>query len=467
MNTFDCNKFTDSNSVVDMKKDKYLKFYCVLFATILFLISMSAYGDEYDKTLNKKEFGLKGPVAIVTAKDCQFKEVFGELNRVGSKDQKIYFYSNGNVYKVINSPTSYKKYNYDDHGYLISEMEINKGAGECYKIDNSNFCDDDTTNIKVYKNAYDSNGKITETKVYSVRNGSSTQTERIVYSYTTGGKKITTHDKNGINKEVKYNGLSRVFREDTKQLSWRVCTDKLDNNGRIIKRIVTLEYEFMNQKKVQNVSSELYTYDNKGNVIKKSNTLHSKGLKALESIITVKYTYDNHGNWTRMLTYNGNKLISWQERDIIYADNDDDFNGIIQDNLEKEEYRKQEINRYKNKIAEKNAALAVEKEKEIAKGPICEIPDNRAHFPGDSNYSSDNLKRWIAANKRNLPYNDRVRVSFIVERDGSISNEKIVLSKGDELDKEAIRLVKNMPKWVPANKDGEDVRSNYSLDIFF
>ena len=431
--------------------------------------------DEYDKSYNRKDFGLKGPVAKLTIKDCQFKKEFGEIIRVGFKDEKqVYFGGNGNVYKVINSLTSYNKYNYDDHGNMTFEMKVNKEGGDCCKIDGFSFCDDDTTDVKEYKHIYSSNGKLSETKVFSIKDGSSTQIERIIYSYSVGGKKITTYDKNGIINEIEYSGLERVIRVKTNDLTWSISKDKLDNKGHLIKRIITLEHEFMNIKKVQNGSNEEYNYDNYGNVIKQNLILYLNEQNPIKQNLTSKYTYDNHGNWVSMLTYNGNELVSWKEREIIYAENESEFDGIIQSETDIEKARKQRINEYKIKIAQKNAALEEEKAKEIAKGPICNLPDNFAHFPGDMPATrnspgarQDHLYAWINANKQDVPFGGKVKVEFVVECDGSRSDIKIIKGYDEVSNKEAIRLVKTMPKWVPAEKDGDIVRSNFVLDITF
>lgn len=61
----------------------------------------------------------------------------------------------------------------------------------------------------------------------------------------------------------------------------------------------------------------------------------------------------------------------------------------------------------------------------------------------------------------------RVLVSFIVNKNGTISDIKIVQSVNDELDDEAIRVIKNMPKWEPGMEDGEAVRVAFNLPIKF
>jgi protein TonB len=61
----------------------------------------------------------------------------------------------------------------------------------------------------------------------------------------------------------------------------------------------------------------------------------------------------------------------------------------------------------------------------------------------------------------------RVYVSFIVEKDGSISSIKVLRGIGSGCDKEAIRVVKSMPKWTPGYQKGKAVRVRYNLPILF
>ena len=61
----------------------------------------------------------------------------------------------------------------------------------------------------------------------------------------------------------------------------------------------------------------------------------------------------------------------------------------------------------------------------------------------------------------------RVNVSFIVERDGSIDSIKVVRSPDPALSEEAVRLVSEMPKWVPAKYYNKTVRSRLFLPIIF
>lgn len=87
-------------------------------------------------------------------------------------------------------------------------------------------------------------------------------------------------------------------------------------------------------------------------------------------------------------------------------------------------------------------------------------------FPG-------NVQKWIS---RNVKYpqlaqdngiEGKVYVQFVVERDGSISNIKVVRGVDASLDKEAIRVISDMPKWKPGKQRGKAVRVSFTMPIAF
>lgn len=61
----------------------------------------------------------------------------------------------------------------------------------------------------------------------------------------------------------------------------------------------------------------------------------------------------------------------------------------------------------------------------------------------------------------------KVIVTFVVEKDGSITNVKVKSAVHPALDAEAVRVVKSMPKWKPGTENGKAVRVNYVLPITF
>ena len=61
----------------------------------------------------------------------------------------------------------------------------------------------------------------------------------------------------------------------------------------------------------------------------------------------------------------------------------------------------------------------------------------------------------------------RVILTFTVERDGSLTDIEVAKSVSPSLDKEAVRIVKSMPRWIPGRQDGKKVRVKYTLPIYF
>ncbi|MBO4723797.1 MAG: energy transducer TonB [Bacteroidaceae bacterium] len=90
-------------------------------------------------------------------------------------------------------------------------------------------------------------------------------------------------------------------------------------------------------------------------------------------------------------------------------------------------------------------------------------------FPGGTqallNYLRENMIYPDSCRNNNIQ--GRVLVTFIVEKDGSISNPKVVKSVNSLFDAEALRLVSNMPKWVPGTQKGETQRVKYTIPINF
>ncbi len=80
-------------------------------------------------------------------------------------------------------------------------------------------------------------------------------------------------------------------------------------------------------------------------------------------------------------------------------------------------------------------------------------------------YIMENIKYPEQAMKKGIQ--GRVAVSFIVEKDGSISNVRPVHSVHSLLDKEAVRVVKSMPKWSPGKQNGKPVRVRFTVPVMF
>jgi len=61
----------------------------------------------------------------------------------------------------------------------------------------------------------------------------------------------------------------------------------------------------------------------------------------------------------------------------------------------------------------------------------------------------------------------RVLVTFVVEKDGSITDTEVVKSVNPDLDAEALRVVKGMPAWTPGKQKGQEVRVRFTIPVIF
>ncbi len=100
---------------------------------------------------------------------------------------------------------------------------------------------------------------------------------------------------------------------------------------------------------------------------------------------------------------------------------------------------------------------------------VFDVVEEMPSFPGGSaalmSYLSSNTKYPVVAQENGVQ--GRVIVSFVVERDGSISDVKVARSVDPSLDREAQRVVKSMPKWKPGKQNGSAVRVKYTVPVVF
>lgn len=97
------------------------------------------------------------------------------------------------------------------------------------------------------------------------------------------------------------------------------------------------------------------------------------------------------------------------------------------------------------------------------------VVENMPEFPGGTEamiaFISSNIKYPADAAKKKV--DGRVLVNFIVEKDGSISEVKVVKPGFPSLDAEAVRVVKAMPNWKPGMQRGQVVRVQFTMPIEF
>lgn len=142
--------------------------------------------------------------------------------------------------------------------------------------------------------------------------------------------------------------------------------------------------------------------------------------------------------------------------------------NVVEDDVETESI---EINTEDDKDVEVVIAAPIEapveeEEEEV----VFVVVETMPEFPGGQQalfkYLSENVKYPVIAQENGIQ--GRVICQFVVNKDGSIVDVEVVRSGGDaSLDKEAVRVIKSMPKWKPGKQRGKAVRVKYTVPVNF
>ena len=102
-------------------------------------------------------------------------------------------------------------------------------------------------------------------------------------------------------------------------------------------------------------------------------------------------------------------------------------------------------------------------------GEVFQVVEQMPEFPGGMeklmDYLSKNIKYPSIAQENNIQ--GRVIMEFVVNKDGSIVEPKVMRSVDTSLDNEAMRVIKSMPKWNPGKQRGKAVRVRYTVPVLF
>lgn len=97
---------------------------------------------------------------------------------------------------------------------------------------------------------------------------------------------------------------------------------------------------------------------------------------------------------------------------------------------------------------------------------INQMPEFPGGLSGIKKFLSNTVRYPQIAKENGIE--GRVICSFVVERDGSITNVEVMRSSGDmSLDREAMRVIRAMPKWKPGIQNGQPVRVKYTMPVNF
>ncbi len=106
---------------------------------------------------------------------------------------------------------------------------------------------------------------------------------------------------------------------------------------------------------------------------------------------------------------------------------------------------------------------------QVDTGQIFNMAEKMPEFPGGitklMNYIATTIKYPTEARKAKIQ--GKVFVNFIIEKDGSVSHVKVLRGIGHGCDEESMRVVENMPRWIPGEQKGKPVRVSFNIPIKF
>ncbi|MBQ2403012.1 MAG: energy transducer TonB [Prevotella sp.] len=112
---------------------------------------------------------------------------------------------------------------------------------------------------------------------------------------------------------------------------------------------------------------------------------------------------------------------------------------------------------------------APEPPKHEEENKVFDVVEQMPSFPGGPaalmKYLSENMRYPAVAEENGIQ--GRVTVQFVVEKDGSVTDVRTMKSVDPALDREAERVVKSMPKWIPGKQNGSAVRVKYFVPVVF
>ncbi|MBR3531778.1 MAG: energy transducer TonB [Bacteroidaceae bacterium] len=147
----------------------------------------------------------------------------------------------------------------------------------------------------------------------------------------------------------------------------------------------------------------------------------------------------------------------------------DNNEEIVEEKIETSESTTEAISGPVAQVSGPVATGPVVTEEASDEGEIFQVVEQMPEFPGGMQalmaYLSKNIKYPSVAQDNGIQ--GRVLVSFVVNKDGSIVDPEVIKSVDASLDKEAMRVIKAMPKWNPGKQRGKPVRVKYTVPVLF
>lgn len=142
--------------------------------------------------------------------------------------------------------------------------------------------------------------------------------------------------------------------------------------------------------------------------------------------------------------------------------------NVVEDDVEIEDDIVIDVEANEDMEVEEYVPIEVEEE-EVVEEQIFMVVESMPAFPGGeaslNKYLYENITYPQMAKESGIQ--GRVFVTFVVEKDGTVTDVRVLRGIGGGCDEEAIRVVENMPKWAPGKQRGKPVRVQFNLPIKF
>lgn len=142
--------------------------------------------------------------------------------------------------------------------------------------------------------------------------------------------------------------------------------------------------------------------------------------------------------------------------------------NVVEDDVEVDDDLMIDVEADDNTEIEEYVPIEIEEEV-VEEAPIFTVVESMPEFRGGMEelytYLGNNIKYPVMAKESGIQ--GKVYVTFVVEKDGSITDVRVLRGIGGGCDEEAVRVVESMPNWTPGKQRGKPVRVQYNLPVRF
>jgi len=143
--------------------------------------------------------------------------------------------------------------------------------------------------------------------------------------------------------------------------------------------------------------------------------------------------------------------------------------NIVEDDVEVDDNIDIDVEADQNTEVQEYVAPVRDEEESAEEAQIFMVVESMPEYPGGEpalyKFLAENIKYPQMAKESGIQ--GRVFVTFVVERNGAVTDVRVLRGIGGGCDEEAIRVVKNMPQWTPGKQRGKSVRVQYNLPVKF